>query len=838
MINTTIGILAHVDAGKTTLAEAVLFTSGAIRNAGRVDSGNTALDTHELEKERGITIFPGLAEFNYKGREFSLIDTPGHVDFSSSVENTLAVLDYAILVISGAEGVQSHTRTLWQLLALYNIPTFIFVTKMDYSYRTKNEILSELIHEFGDGITELNNKSAELNEHLAMFREDILEKYLSGTAPDKEDIISLIRQRFVFPVNFGSGLKMTGIDSFLSELSEYTVPSSYTNELSARVFRVSFDDRGNRITYLKVTGGTLNVRDTLYYDGNEEKISSMKKYTGNKCIAVDGAFSGDVCTVTGISALCPGDGIGKEKKTKQILEPVLISSIILPDGIQPETVIPKLKQLEAEDPSLTITWIAHLKEIRISLKGKVQAEILKSIISDRFGIDIDIGPCKILYKETVKNTVEGIGHYEPLRHYAEVHLLIEPGEKGSGITVSTKVSEDVLDRNWQRLIVGHITEKQHIGVLTGSILTDVKITLVSGKAHTKHTEGGDFRQATYRAIRQGLMTAESELLEPWYSFILEVPPEYTGRAISDIKMMHGEFGSPETKPPFTVLKGRVPVATSSEYSQELASYTSGTGRFSCIYDGYYSCHNADEVISTACYNPEADLSNTPDSVFCAHGSGFNVKWNEVKQYMHLPSVFDIKPTDYSSGHRNFKIDDRELEEIMKREFGSVKYELYKPMPVKTGKEPDTVTLADSKQHIIVDGYNVIFAWDDLNELAGFSLESARDKLAEILCNYAAYTKYNVILVFDAYKVAGNRGEKFNYKNIHIVYTKENELGDIYIEKLISEIGKNDKVRVVTSDGLIQLSAVRKGILRTSAKEFEAEIDGVINEIRNFIDGKK
>jgi len=836
MTNTTLGILAHVDAGKTTLAEAILYKTGSIRKAGRVDFGNTALDTHELERERGITIFSGQAQYSSGDRKYTILDTPGHVDFSAATENTMSVMDYAILVISGAEGVQSHSKTLWKLLEVYSVPVFIFVTKMDYSHRSREELIAGLKENFGEQVIDLVNRTDGTEEEIAFCREDMLEKYLGGETITDRDITDLIKGRCLFPVFFGSGLKMDGVDEFIAALDRYTFPSVYPDDFGMRVFKVTFDDKGARLTHVKVTGGRVIVRDTIGYNEAEEKISQIRVYSGSKFTTADSAGPGDICTLTGLSALHPGDGVGREHTVSPVLEPVMTYSMTLPEDVSPDVAVPKLKQLEEEDPLLKITWVAHLKEISVSLLGKVQAEILKSLISERFGFDVTIGKGRVLYKETIDDTVEGIGHYEPLRHYAEVHLLLEKGERGSGITISSRLSEDILDRNWQRLIITHIKEKQHLGVLTGSPLTDVKITLCAGRAHLKHTEAGDFRQATYRAIRQGLMQAKSRLLEPYYNVTIELPTELTGRAITDIRQRSGEIENPVTQGSYTILKGYVPVAEFGDYASELASYTSGRGRLFTDFAGYDYCHNEADIISAASYNPESDLANSPDSVFCAHGAGFTVKWNEVKSYMHLDSVLEKKPQAIPTGvARRYHIDDKELEAIMRKEFGTVKYELYKPKPVKKDKAPEDVYIRDMKSHIIVDGYNCIFAWEELKALADYSLEEARNQLMDILCNYSAYTKHNIILVFDAYKVSGNTGEKINYRNIHIVYTKEHELGDSYIEKLIADIGKNDKVRVVTSDGLIQLSAVRYGVLRMSAQEFEAEIKAVNKEIGKFIE---
>ena len=824
MKKTVIGILAHVDAGKTTLAEAMLYQTGKLRRLGRVDHGDTAMDTHSLEKERGITIFASQAVMNIGGLEVTLLDTPGHVDFSAETERTLQVLDYAILVISGLDGVQAHTRTLWKLLSVYRVPTFIFVTKMDFARKSREELITELREELSDGCIDF---CSDKDEALAMCREDLLEKYLDGEAITDGEICELVKSRLAFPCYFGSGLKIDGVDELLNGLEKYIVPSVYPDVFGAKVFKISHDPQGNRLTHLKVTGGSLKVRDTVRIGSAEEKVGQIRIYSGAKFVTADEVEAGGACAVMGLNATQNGQGLGYETPTGEpVLEPVMNYRILLPDDCDAKVMMPKLKQLEEEDPLLRITWNSHLQEIHVGLMGEVQTEILKSLIAERFGIDVEIDSGRVLYKETITNTVEGVGHYEPLRHYAEVHLIMEPLPLGSGLKFATDCSEDTLDRNWQRLVLMHLAEKQHLGVLTGSPITDIKITLAAGRAHIKHTEGGDFRQSTYRAVRQGLMQAESKLLEPYYSFRLEIPPEQLGRAINDIRMRSGTFESPEDSGSMTLLRGTAPVTTLNNYASEVAAYTGGRGRLSLELAGYNECHDSEKVIEEFNYSPEADLDNTPDSVFCAHGGGFGVKWDKVPEYMHLESCLKKKkPYTPQVNHRNLHIDDKELEAIMEREFGPVKYNLYRP---KTDivREEKTVELADRKQYVLVDGYNVIFAWDDLKSLAQDNLESARERLMQILCNYAAFTKNEVILVFDAYKVAGNTGKRFDFHNIHVAYTKERELGDVYIEKLISQIGKNERVRVVTSDGLIQLSAVRFGVLRMSAAEFEREVDAV------------
>lgn len=839
MKKAVIGILAHVDAGKTTLAEALLYKSGRLRSLGRVDKGSTALDTHALERERGITIFASQAVLKLGELEAALLDTPGHVDFSPETERTLSVLDYAVLVISGTDGVQAHTETLWSLLRLYNIPTFVFVTKMDYARRSRGELMAELEQALSADCADFGADESEISEKAALCDEKLLDKYLNGEKITDADLAGLIAQRKLFPCFFGSGLALTGIDEFLAALERLTVQKTMPAEFGASVFKIS-RDKDTRLTHIKLTGGTLRVRDTVTVGKKSEKISGIRIYSGAKYETVDEVTAGTVCALCGLSATEPGMGLGFESGAPEpVLEPVMNYRINLPEGADPQTAMQKLRLLEEEEPQLKVTWNSFLQEIHVGLMGEVQAEILKSLVLEKYALAITVDGGRVQYKETIENTVEGVGHYEPLRHYAEVHVIMEPLPTGSGIVLDSMCSEDSLDRNWQRLILTHLAEKEHTGVLTGSPLTDVKITLAAGRAHLKHTEGGDFRQATYRAVRQGLMNARNVLLEPWYTFRLEVPFEQLGRAINDIRMKNGIFDVPDEAGALALITGRAPVATLNGYAAEVAAYTGGKGRLSLAVAGYDRCHNPDEVISNCGYDPERDVENTPDSVFCAHGGGFNVKWNKVSEYMHLGSCLKIEPPYCPKvNHRNLHIDDKELEAIMEREFGPVRYELYRPAAVKTDEPAAGEEQPERKKWVIVDGYNVVFAWRDLKELAETDLSGARERLMHILCNYAAFTKNNVVLVFDAYKVPGGRGEHFDFHNIRVVYTKERELGDVYIEKLVSEIGKNDSVRVVSSDALIQLSAVRFGVLRESTAEFEREIDEVSANISEYLEELK
>ena len=845
MKKTVIGILAHVDAGKTTLSEALLYTAGQLKRMGRVDNKSAFLDNYELERRRGITIFSKQAVLRTENTEITLLDTPGHIDFSSEAERTLQVQDYAVLVISARDGVQPHTETLWRLLLRYNVPVFIFVNKMDLEGSDKNRVLAELKKHLSENCADFTASDDEICENAAFCNEKLMEKYIEEGSLSDVEIAKAIRERNIFPCWFGSALKLDGVAEFIEGLEKYTLQTEYRPEFGARVFKIARDPQGNRLTYMKITGGSLKARSIVSYmpkgseEQIEEKVNMLRIYSGEKFESSDTVQAGGICAVLGLSATYPGQGIGFEKELlKPMLEPVLTYRVILPKDISSVEFLPKLKQIEEEDPQLLVSSNAA-GEIYVHLMGEIQAEVLKSLVEDRFGVSVDFDSGSVIYKETVAAPVEGVGHFEPLRHYAEVHLLIEPGEPESGITVNSLCREEVLGKNWQRLILTHILEKTHSGVLIGAPLADVKITLVAGRAHIKHTEGGDFRQATYRALRQGLMKAKNVLLEPYYAFRLEIPAEQLGRAINDIRIMDGKISSPESNGITAVINGRVPVSEMRSYAKDVMAYTKGKGKLSLFSDGYAPCHNAEKVIDAAKYNPESDIANTPDSVFCSHGAGINVKWYDVEKYMHVTSGMDVETGDKIPSmpnpkllKRNLNIDDKELEAIMEREFGPIRRRQYSEAVLDT---PKTAHAAErKKEYIIVDGYNLIFAWDGLAALAKDNFDAARHILTDILCNYRGYTKCELVLVFDGYKVKGNAGEKSDYNGIHLVYTKENETGDMYIEKLVEEVGKNYSVRVVTSDNLIQVSALRAGVLRMPAREFIKEIERVNDQIKEII----
>ena len=816
-----IGILAHVDAGKTTLAEALLYVSGARRTQGRVDHGDTVMDSHELERERGITIFSSEAVIETGGRLFALLDTPGHVDFSAEMERTLQVLDAAILVLSGTDGVQAHTRTLWRLLSLYRIPTLIFVTKMDYARHTEAELLRNLTEELGDSVVSFSAPTAERDEQAAMQSEDALQEFLDNGSLSDPTLVRMIGSRLLFPVWFGSGLKLTGVAEFLQGLSRYVPEKNWPGTFGARVFKISSDEDGSRLTHLRVTGGTLHVRDSL---AENEKVSQLRIYTGEKYVPAEEVPAGMICVAAGLKNIPEGTGLGYEGSgVKPVLSPVMRYTIVLPEGADALQVLPDFKRLEAEDPLLEISWDPWLKEIQVALMGEVQAEILKSIVRERFGLDIAITKGHVLYRETILNKVEGVGHYEPLRHYAEVHLLMEPAPRGSGLIFASSVSTNVLDRNWQNLILQHLAEKQHLGVLTGSPLADVRITLAAGRAHIKHTEGGEFRQATYRAVRQGLMHAKSALLEPWYRFRIEVPANLLSRAMTDIKAKSGTFLPPVYAGDSGVLTGRAPCIELNGYEKTLASYSGGTGRLLLEYDGYDRCHNEAEVLAGIRYDPEADTENSPDSVFCAHGAGFLVKWRDVPKFMHLQSCLknDLpSPAALRRVRVREHVPEDELEAIMLREFGPIRRPQYASAQVYEGVSEAAAQEAPKQEILIVDGYNVIFQWADLRALAESDIHAARTALLQILSNYSAFRAIDTIVIFDGYKVPGSIGELGSYHNLRVIYTRENETGDLYIERLVGALKKNEQAKVVTSDGLIQLSALRAGVQRISSSEFE------------------
>ena len=886
-----IGILAHVDAGKTTLSEELLYLCGEIRKIGRVDHGDAFLDTYELEKERGITIFSKQALLKTENMEVTLLDTPGHVDFSAEMERTLQVLDYAILVINGMDGVQSHTMTLWRLLERYQIPTFLFVNKMDQQGTDHDALLNDLkqhLHEncvdFGRtqdtdyGMYEL---TPEQLENIAVCEEDILETYLETGIVEDRDIARLIVQRKIFPCYFGSALKEKGVKDFWNGVQKYTAEPKRPTEFGAKVFKIARDEQGNRLTYMKITGGSLKVKTLLSSNLNgqslpgrkaeeaawEEKADQIRLYSGAKYELTSEAEAGTVCAVTGLTRTYPGEGLGIEQESElPILEPVLNYQIILPDDCDPHQMLQKLRQLEEEEPQLHILWDSQFSEIHAQLMGEVQIEILKKLIWDRFHVAVEFGAGSIVYKETVAEPVEGVGHFEPLRHYAEVHLLIEPGEPGSGCQFFTACSEDVLARNWQRLILTHLEEKEHIGVLTGSPLTDVQITILTGRAHAKHTEGGDFRQATYRAVRQGLRKARNILLEPYYEFRLEVPAEMIGRAMADVQKMQGTFDAPEVEDETAILKGTAAVAQMRDYQKEVVSYTHGTGKLFCSLKGYAPCKNQDEVVQNIGYDPEADLENPTGSVFCAHGAGFVVPWDQVEAYMHLQSGVDMDELDSESWYedvesaqnpgtavdnanisgnisgKNGKFsysgsyeEEEELQAIFERTFGPMKRDrtAFQKKTVHSSTPATRYRAGKPRQeeYLLVDGYNIIFSWEELNELAKENIHAACDKLMDILSNYQGYRKCTLILVFDAYKVEGHVEEIIPYHNIYVVYTKEAETADQYIEKTVHRIGRQYQVTVATSDGLEQVIIMGQGAHRISAQGLKKEIEDTEKTVR-------
>ena len=848
----TIGILAHVDAGKTTLSEALLYTSGRIRSLGRVDHKNTYLDTNAIERERGITIFSKQARFSSENCDFILLDTPGHVDFSAETERTLSLLDYAVLVISATDGVQNHTRTLWQLLEHYDVPTFIFVNKCDVSIKLKEDIeneLSNIISPLCIGFPEAQRRN-ELEEKLAFIHEDFMESFLAGEGIEDEDIAYLISRRKLFPCLFGSALRMQGIDFLLDTLDRYTLSPVYNNDIfGARVYKISHIGP-TRLTYMKITSGKLCARDEICYLSQEggriaEKVSQIRLYSGDKFEQTDMVSAGEICAVIGLSSSYVGQGLGLEQDAANpLLEPVLSYAIHLPPECDTRVFFPKLKELEEEEPSLHLMWNEELSQIEVRLMGEVQTELIKRLIRDRFSIDCTLGAGRILYKEKAAGKAIGVGHFEPLRHYAEVQLLIEPQPKGTGLIFDTKLPENMLSLNWQRLILTHLYEKDHRGTLTGALLTDTKITLVAGKAHLKHTEGGDFREATYRALRHGLMKSGCTLLEPYYKFRLEVPTYCVGRAMSDLQARFATFEIEYSDTENTVICGSAPVATIHDYPREVISYTHGNGRLFCTSDGYEPCHDQEDVIANAGYDPEGDLDNPPHSVFCAHGAGFTVHWSEVDNYKHIE--LDIKDSQegeviipkVSTLARKYNISDQELEAIMLRTYGPIRRKRYSEPKVVSADKKDkprkSKIINSHRNMVIVDGYNLIYSDDNLKKTASYSLEKARDDLMNLLSNYVAYTKTELVLVFDAYLVEDNKGTEFMHDGYKVVFTKADQTADAYIEKLMYELGPDYSIRIVTDDKLLQFSAVHSGIFRMTTKEFLEELTRIGNEITEFV----
>ena len=849
-----LGILAHVDSGKTTLSEAMLYRAGVTRRLGRVDHKDAFLDTDALEKARGITIFSKQALLTAGDTDITLLDTPGHVDFSTETERTLQVLDYAVLVVSGTDGVQSHTETLWRLLRRYHVPTFVFVNKMDLPGMERQELLAQLNRRLGEGFVDFGAEQADRDEVLALCDENLMDRMLDAGQLQDADLIPAIARRHVFPCWFGAALKLEGVDALLDGLDRYTRPAPALEAFGAKVFKVSQDEQGARLTWLRVTGGELKVKAQLTGEADgepwAEKANQLRLYSGAKYTLTEAIGPGQVCAVTGLTKARPGEGLGAERDSDlPVLEPVLSYQVLLPEGADVHAALGKLHRLEEEEPQLHVVWNEALGEIHVQLMGEIQLEVLRSLLAERFGLEVEFGPGGILYKETITEPMEGVGHYEPLRHYAEVHLKLEPLPRGSGMQFAADCREEVLDKNWQRLVLTHLEEKQHLGVLTGSPLTDVKITLIAGRAHLKHTEGGDFRQATYRAVRQGLMLVKSQLLEPWYAFRLEVPAENIGRAMSDIQRMEGTFDPPESGEETAVLTGFAPVSTMRSYPMEVVSYTRGRGHLSLTLDGYRPCHNAQEVIAAIGYEPEHDLDNPADSVFCAHGAGFVVPWDQVRSHMHVDSGWGKStrpeqeaavPQRRAMAYRATLEEDAELLKIFERTYGPIKRDpLVAFRPVQKRERPDFAAeqWEIAPEYLLVDGYNIIFAWDELNALSKESLDAARHKLMDILCNYQGFQKCVLILVFDAYRVPGSPGSIEQYHNIHVVYTKEAETADMFIERVTHEIGRNRRVRVATSDGMEQIIILGHGALRVSARMFHEEVQNVEKQIRALVQGE-
>ena len=842
----TTGIMAHVDAGKTTLTEAMLYLTGNIRRLGRVDHGDAFLDTQELERERGITIYAKQAILRRGDLELTLVDTPGHVDFSAETERALQVLDCAILVVSAADGVQGHTETLWQLLEEAGVPVFLFVNKMDQPNEGKAAILKQLEGRLGHGFVDMADPEAR-GEGAALCSEELMERYLSGEEFTQEELAALVVQRQLFPVYFGSALQVEGVEELLDGIEAYTLEPEWPQDFGARVFKITRDERGERLTWLKVTGGQLRVREVLHGPNWEEKVNQIRLYSGAKFTAVDVAPAGTVCAVTGLTHTTAGEGLGAEENwTGPRLEPVLSYQVIPPEGVDASTLLERLRRLEEEDPQLQVEWEPHAEQVRVKLMGQVHREVLERELRRRFDLDVTFGPGSIVYLETLAKPVEGVGHFEPLRHYAEVHLLLEPLERGAGLQIDTVCSEDVLDGNWQRLILTHLVERQHVGVLTGSPITDLKLTLLTGKGHLKHTEGGDFRQATYRAIRQGLMMGETILLEPWYTFRLEVPGESVGRAMTDVQRMCGEFEGPQMRGEMAVLTGSLPVSEVGDYWSQVAAYTQGRGRFSCRLDGYRPCHNTQQVVEERGYDPDRDVDNPSGSVFCDHGAGVHVPWNEVRSHMHVDSGWlpeeerarKAQPApQFQRGYASQVALDKELEEIFARTYGAVKPRAFHSVKATTKpKERPWKGLKQrtGKDYLLVDGYNIIHAWEDLSALAREDLDGARAKLIDLLRNYQSWRGCQVIVVFDAYKVKGGKGAVEQLGDLYVVYTKEAETADMYIERTTYQLSRDNRVRVATSDGLEQMIILGHGAQRMSAAELKYETDQVMAQIRDTI----
>ena len=853
----TIGMLAHVDSGKTTLSEAMLYLSGGVRKLGRVDHGNAFLDTDQQERERGITIFSKQARLNWKDCEVTLLDTPGHVDFSAEMERAVQVLDYAVLLVSGADGVQGHTETLWRLLERHRVPAFLFINKMDQPDTDRDKLLAQLRERLGDGCADFSGLRGELLEQAAMCDEELMERYLEAGELSDGDLAALIVERKLFPCFFGSALKVEGVEELLDGLDRYTLEPDWPEQFAARVFKISRDEKGERLTWLKVTGGVLKVRDPVKGPDWEEKATQLRLYSGAKFTPAEEAPAGTVCAVTGLSRTRAGQGLGGEEDwTGPELEPVLAYQVLPPAGGDARTLLSQLRTLEEEDPQLRVGWNERLGEIRVHLMGEVQLEVLSQLMERRFGAQVAFGPGRIVYLETIAAPAEGVGHFEPLRHYAEVHLLLEPLERGAGLVLDTACSENVLDRNWQRLVLTHLMEKAHVGVLTGSPITDMKITLLTGRAHLKHTEGGDFRQATYRAVRQGLMCAKSVLLEPWYAFRLEVPTGSVGRAMTDLQRMGAEFQSPQPGAGDTsVLTGSVPVSEVGGYWTQVAAYTGGRGRFSCAVEGYRSCHNAEAVVAASGYDPDRDVDNPAGSVFCAHGAGFNVPWDQVQEHMHMdsgwrpagerPALQKEAPArrEPAMSYESRAALDKELEAIFERAYGPVKPHAFRPAPkVSPAPKPKPwkgLKVRDGEDYLLVDGYNIIHAWDSLRAVAREDLDGARARLIDRLRNYQGWKKCKVIVVFDAYKVKGNPGSVEKAGEVYVVYTKEAETADMYIERTTYALAKErreHRVRVATSDGLEQMIILGHGAVRMPAAELEFELNQVEADIRRAIGG--